>query len=74
MEMTLLSLALQKNNVVNLTTLFSGNWEINVLPFSLHGFPAPFRRRFPALPLGGHRRVSHADGHAVFKVRCWIWQ
>ena len=20
------------------------------LPFSLHGFPAPFRRRFPALP------------------------
>ena len=21
-------------------------------PFSLHGFPAPFRRRFPALPLG----------------------
>lgn len=42
---------------------------INVLPFSLHGFPAPFRRRFPALPLGGHRRVSHADGHAVFKVQ-----
>ena len=29
------------------------NWKINVLPFSLHGFPAPFRRRFPALPLGG---------------------
>ena len=46
------------------------NWKINVLPFSLHGFPAPFRRRFPALPLGGgHRRVSHADGHAVFKVQ-----
>ena len=21
-------------------------------PFSLHGFPAPFRRRFPALPCG----------------------
>ncbi|MFR8951361.1 MAG: hypothetical protein ACLVHP_08410 [Faecalibacterium prausnitzii] len=38
--------------MVNLTTLFSGNWEINVLPFSLHGFPAPFRRRFPALPCG----------------------
>ena len=34
--MTLLSLALQK---------------INVSPFSLHGFPAPFRRRFPALLL-----------------------
>ena len=48
--------------------------RINVIsnfgvPFSLHGFPAPFRRRFPALPLGGHRRVSHADGHAVFKVQ-----
>ena len=28
------------------------NWEINILPFSLHGFPAPFRRRFPALPCG----------------------
>ena len=42
------------------------------LPFSLHGFPAPFRRRFPALPSQGHRRVSHADGHAVFKVRCWF--
>ena len=25
---------------------------INVLPFSLHGFPVPFRRRFPALPCG----------------------
>ena len=48
---SVLSLALRKNNVVNLTTLFSGNWEINVLPFSLHGFPAPFRRRFPALLL-----------------------
>ena len=22
------------------------------MPFSLHGFPAPFRRRFPALPCG----------------------
>ena len=42
--------------------------------FSLHGVPAPFRRRFPALPFWGHRRVSHADGHAVVKVRCWIWQ
>ena len=49
--------------------VFLRNWEINILPFSLHGFPAPFRRRFPALPLGGHRRVSHADGHAVFKVQ-----
>ena len=25
---------------------------INVLPFSLHGFPAPSRRRFQALPCG----------------------
>ncbi|WP_314873951.1 hypothetical protein [Stomatobaculum longum] len=31
--------------------VFLRNWEINVLPFSLHGFPAPFRRRFPALLL-----------------------
>ena len=30
MEIPLLSLALRKNNVVNLTTLFSGNWGINV--------------------------------------------
>ena len=22
----------------------------------------------------GHRRVSHTDGHAVVKVRCWILQ
>ena len=86
--------------------VFLCNWEINVLPFSLHGFPAPFRRRFPALllclanfcgalfaclqklehcastssllrllaqssvlPLRGHGRVSHADGHAIFKVQ-----
>jgi len=81
------------------------------VPFSLHGFPVPFRRRFPALllclanfcgalfaclqklehcastfsllrllaqssvlPLWGHRRVSHADGLSIFKVRCEIWQ
>jgi hypothetical protein len=31
--------------------VFLRNWEINVLPFSLHSFPAPFRRRFPALLL-----------------------
>ena len=24
---------------------------------------------FPALPLGGHRRVFHAEGHTVFKVQ-----
>ena len=41
------------------------------MPFSLHGFPAPFRRRFPALPYG-HGRVSHADGLSFFKVHCWF--
>ena len=55
-------------------TTSTGHFDQLILgaPFSLHGFPAPFRRRFPALPLGGHRRVSHADGHAVFKVRYWF--
>ena len=55
-------------------SLVGGHFDQLILgaPFSLHGFPAPFRRRFPALPLGGHCRVSHADGHAVFKVRCWF--
>ena len=51
-------------NVDKLSTLILG------VPFSLHGFPAPFRRRFPALPFWGHGRVSHADGLSVFKVRC----
>ena len=42
-----------ENDVLILSTsFFFRNWEINVLPFSLHGFPAPFRRRFPALPCG----------------------
>jgi hypothetical protein len=27
------------------------DWLILSVPFSLHGFPAPFRRRFPALLL-----------------------
>ena len=27
------------------------NWEINVLPFSLHGFPAPLSAAFPGSPL-----------------------
>ena len=91
-------------------TTSTGHFDQLILsaPFSLHGFPAPFQRRFPALllclanfcgalfaclqklehcastssllrllaqssvlPLRGHRRVSHADGHAVFKVRRW---
>ena len=52
-------------------TTSTGHFDQLILgaPFSPHGFPAPFRRRFPALPLGGHRRVSHTDGHAVFKVQ-----
>lgn len=45
------------------------NWEINVLPFSLHGFPAPLPAAFSGSPSQGHRRVSHADGHVVFKVQ-----
>ena len=55
-------------------TRSTGHFDQLILgvPFSLRGFPAPFQRRFPALPLGGHCRVSHADGHAVFKVRCWF--
>ncbi|MBO1345442.1 hypothetical protein, partial [Faecalibacterium sp. Marseille-Q0746] len=39
------------------------------LPFSLHGFPAPLPAAFSSSPLRGHRRVSHADGHAVVKVQ-----
>ena len=52
-------------------TTSTGHFDQLILsvPFSPHGFPAPSRRCFPAFPLGGHRRVSHADGHAVFKVQ-----
>ena len=32
----------------------------------------PLPAAFSGSPLRGHRRVSHADGHAVFKVRCWF--
>ena len=32
----------------------------------------PLPAAFSGFPLRGHRRVSHADGHAVFKVRCWF--
>ena len=41
------------------------------MPFSLHGFPAPLPAAFSGSPSQGHRRVSHADGHSVLKVRCW---
>ena len=35
-------------------TISTGHFDQLILgaPFSLHGFPAPFRRRFPALPCG----------------------
>ena len=98
--------ALSVKTMCNSPIVLLCNWEINVLPFSLHGFPAPFWRRFPARPLAlsqfllravrslakigvlrqhfllaspvgavvsaafrGHRQISHADGHAVFKVQ-----
>ena len=32
----------------------------------------PLPAAFSGSPLWGHRRVSHADGHAVFKVRFWF--
>ena len=32
----------------------------------------PLPAAFSGSPLRGHRRVVHADGHAVFKVRCWF--
>ena len=37
-------------------TRSTGHFDQLILgvPFSLRGFPAPFQRRFPALPLGGH--------------------
>jgi len=35
-------------------TTSTGHFDQLILgaPFSLHGFPTPFRRRFPALPCG----------------------
>ena len=48
--------------------VFLRNWEINILPFSLHGFPAPFRRRFPALLL---RVIAGYPMQTVFRFsRC----
>ena len=32
----------------------------------------PLPAAFSGSPSQGLRRVSHADGHAVVKVRCWI--
>ena len=63
------------DNWIKFTTS-TGHFDQLILgaPFSLHGFPAPLPAAFSGSPSQGLRRVSHADGHAVFKVRCWIWQ
>ena len=44
---------------------------VAVLPAWISG---PLPAAFSGSPSQGLRRVSHADGHAVVKVRCWIWQ
>ena len=43
--------------------------SVAVLPAWLS---CPLPAAFSGSPLRGHRRVFHADGHAVFKVRCWF--
>jgi len=54
------------------------NWPFWPIDIGCAVLPAwiscPLPAAFSGSPLRGHRRVSHADGHAVFKVRCWIWQ
>ncbi len=35
-------------------------------------FSCPLSAAFSGSPLRGRRRVSHADGLSVFKVRCWF--
>ena len=59
---------------------FAGALCSSCLSFSSHARSSAFRglviyrMRLDFLVLRGHRRVSHADGHAVFKVWCGIWQ
>ena len=48
-------------------------WLSNLLLFTVV-FSALGLALRGVLNLDGYRWVSHADGHAVFKVRCWIWQ
>ena len=52
------------------------NWPFWPVDIGCAVLPAwiscPLPAAFPGSPLRGHRRVSHADGHAVFKVRCWF--
>ena len=60
-----------KDHLITLISLRHG-WKM----VNLH-FPAvlpawlscPLPAAFSGSPSGGHRRVSHADGHAVFKVQ-----
>ena len=63
------------DNWIKFTTSI-GHFDQLILgaPFSLHGFPAPLPAAFSGSPSQGLRRVSHADGPSVVKVRCWIWQ
>ena len=54
------------------------NWPFWPVDIGCAVLPAwlscPLPAAFSGSPLRGHRRVSHADGLSVFKVRCWIWQ
>ena len=52
------------------------NWPFWPVDIGCAVLPAWLSCPLPAAlsgsPLRGHRRVFHADGHAVFKVRCWF--
>ena len=52
------------------------NWPFWPVDIGCAVLPAwiscPLPAAFSGSLLRGHRRVSHADGHAVFKVRCWF--
>ena len=52
------------------------NWPFWPVDIGCAVLPAwlsyPLPAAFSGSPLRGHRRVFHADGHAVFKVRCWF--
>ena len=48
-------------------------WPVDVRCAALPAWlSSPLSAAFSGSLLRGHRRVSHADGHAVFKVRCWF--
>ena len=52
------------------------NWPFWPVDIGCAVLPAwlscPLPAAFSGSPLRGHRHVFHADGHAVFKVRCWF--